>query len=246
MAAQRARWAAPALVLALLLASYMQCTQAQPKPQARPANTTRRGSLNLPGRVPALRGSINAAAQRSDSNWYFRSKPRGEVEVCNTPKACTTVPRFPVEKYAQYECQLWLKGTCQFKSMITKWPAAMSADRRPSLPRVNEIAIASYNKILSSQNIMPLYQHTSDHAVLEAAKQLLMAGATSFKFDLKNMLRNGKVAGVSLISVILGATAGHPGCISRTLFQATVNRRSTPHDHQQRPEDAACMSCWHD
>jgi hypothetical protein len=42
------------------------------------------------------------------------------------------------------------------------------------------------------QVAMPLYQFTSEHNVLEAARRLLQAGSTSFKFDLKNQRANGR------------------------------------------------------
>jgi hypothetical protein len=42
------------------------------------------------------------------------------------------------------------------------------------------------------QVAMPLYQFTSEHNVLEAARRLLQSGSTSFKFDLKNQRANGK------------------------------------------------------
>jgi hypothetical protein len=42
------------------------------------------------------------------------------------------------------------------------------------------------------QVAMPLYQFTSEHNVLEAARRLLQAGSSSFKFDLKNQRANGR------------------------------------------------------
>jgi len=101
------------------------------------------------------------------------------------------VARYPVEVDSGFRCGLYNGGGCDFQS-VPKIPPTL---RTAALPRVNEQEVAAYPKIIGSQNMMPLYQHTSDHFVLEAAKQLLQAGSTSFKFDLKNMKRDGKVVG---------------------------------------------------
>jgi hypothetical protein len=115
---------------------------------------------------------------------------------------------FAVEVDSGFRCGVYNGGDCTFES-VPKIPPAL---RTAALPRVNEQEVISYPKIIGSQNMMPVYQHTNDHFVLEAAKQLLQAGSTSFKFDLKNMKRDGKVVGVgAMLSASQVHLCGHAG-----------------------------------
>jgi hypothetical protein len=65
------------------------------------------------------------------------------------------------------------------------------------------------------QVAMPLYQFTSEHNVLEAARRLLQAGSSSFKFDLKNQKADGKPIKVQQYTF-------KPPQLSRLLTAATL------------------------
>uniref|UniRef100_A0A383VL34 Glycoside hydrolase family 42 N-terminal domain-containing protein n=1 Tax=Tetradesmus obliquus TaxID=3088 RepID=A0A383VL34_TETOB len=110
------------------------------------------------------------------------------LQVCSKPGQCTKIVRYPLKVRIGFECPPFAKQ-CTFYN--TTQPASTSSRVAAAKP-VNELQVFQYPKIVGSQVAMPLYQFTSEHNVLEAARRLLQSGSTSFKFDLKNQRANGK------------------------------------------------------
>jgi hypothetical protein len=114
------------------------------------------------------------------------------LQLCEKPNQCRSIPTYPLRIQTAWSCPIFSK--CTFK---TSAGTIASSARTPKAPKVDEMIVRQYPKIVGSQVAMPLYQFTKEHATLEAARRLLAAGANSFKFDLKNQATNGKPIMVS-------------------------------------------------
>eukprot|EP00882_Tetradesmus_deserticola_P025941 GHRQ01028533.1.p1 GENE.GHRQ01028533.1~~GHRQ01028533.1.p1 ORF type:complete len:402 (+),score=109.73 GHRQ01028533.1:134-1339(+) len=129
-----------------------------------------------------------APQKAAESNKVSAQDAANALEVCSKPRQCSKIVKYPLRVKTGFDCPPFAKQ-CSFYT--TALPAAPSA-RVPKAKAVNELQVFQYPKVVGSQVAMPLYQFTSEHNVLEAARRLLQAGSTSFKFDLKNQRANGK------------------------------------------------------
>ncbi|KAF8072403.1 hypothetical protein HT031_000062 [Scenedesmus sp. PABB004] len=158
------RGAPAALALALLLSVVLAAAPAAGAPSEQASRA-----------APAKAGAAAAAAAAAS------------LQVCARPGQCVRVPRYPVRVNSSWECPPFAT-TCEFRTVRAPTPAAARVAAAP----VSELAVVQFPKIVGSQVAMPLYQFTSEHHVLEAARRLLAAGSTAFKFDLKNQRASGK------------------------------------------------------
>lgn len=138
------------------------------------------------------------------------------LQLCQKPNQCRSIPAYPIRIQTAWICPIFSK--CTFK---TSAGSTASSARTPSAPKVDEMKVRQYPKIVGSQVAMPLYQFTKEHATLEAARRLLAAGSNSFKFDLKNQATNGKPI---LVSCSCSSAANH--CFCRPGLQLAVRANS--------------------